>query len=397
MYKLLLYIGIAVLLNSCNLLPTKENTAIEICKKARANQKDNETWLDAANNYAEQNSSKKYKWKAQKSLDEKYYVVGFIDQDGMGPWWEVDIDQKIVKNIAMDEFLSRKYNMQRSTSTDEFEIVNIKQNELKISRKADNDNYSQIVYILKAGVKNKTNKVISGASIEGQINVIFPDKIESRRSYMEYGFTPRISVDNLWEPNTIKYFYLATQSFDKIYLNYKPEYIDVDITFGASDPIGYNFSALLKRIDLKESMKALLGEETTICSDNTFKNPEDVIGKEITNVEILQVIKTEMNSENYTYHKKKDDDRYYIITNKSTMEEFWCRNDDKRIEIYSYYSSKSFPEIKDFFKNHFSGKPDDNDFKDDNSFQCYGSETCYLVQGTKDKDKYKIEYSWQCD
>ncbi len=281
MNKLLLYIGLIVSLTACSLFENKEKKAIEICQKAKVQfQTDNAfanlilnvyglgnnaSWLDFANMIAKQDPNKKYDWHAKKTGDNKYYIVDFTDPDGWGYRWEVDIEQQIIKSIGQNEYLSRKYGLSRFGGNDKFEVTDIEQSELKIDKQYSywDGNSSNIVYIIKAVVMNKTNKTITTANIDGKLKLIFQDKTITGEGNYESGFKTKISEKRPWEPNTTRQFYIKTKGIEKIYLNYIPEYVVFDISLKAEDPVGYSFDKDIADMDLKKNWKAFKDNNPT--------------------------------------------------------------------------------------------------------------------------------------
>ena len=275
MEKLLTLIIATTLLTSCSLFENKERKAIEICQKAKVQfQTDNAfanlflnayglganaTWLDFANMIAKQDPNKKYDWHAKKTDDNKFYIVDFTDPDGWGHRWEVDIDQQIVKSINQNDYLTRKYGFSRFGGNDEFEVTEVQKSELKLDKHYsyyDNSSSSDISYVIKASVLNKTGKTITSAKIEGKLKLIFKDKTVTGNSDYESGFKSRISESRPWESNTTKEFYIKTKGIEKIYLNYIPEYVVFDISLKAEDPVGFSFDKDIADMDLLGNWKA---------------------------------------------------------------------------------------------------------------------------------------------
>lgn len=275
--KNLLTLILIVFFSSCQLLDNQNKQAIEICQKAKVQLPTdnifsnlffninglgaNATWLDFANMMAKQDPNKKYDWHAQKTDDGKYYLVDFIDEDKWGQHWEVDVEQKIVKNINQNEYLSRKYGYHRFDKNQDFEVTKIQNNVLKI------DN-GEICYLIKASVLNKTNKTIISANIDGELKLIFKEKTVKETGNYESGFKSSISKNNPWLPNTTRDFYIKTKGIEKIYLNYIPEYVVFNISLKAEDPVGYSFDKDIADMDLKNTWETFKGNPTNSTTNN---------------------------------------------------------------------------------------------------------------------------------
>ena len=270
------------LLTSCSVFENKEKKAIEVCQKAKVQfQTDNAlanifldayglgvnaTWLDFANMLAKKEPNKKYDWHAKKTDDNKFYIVDFTDSDGWGHRWEVDVEQQIVKSINQNEYLTRKYGFSRFDGNDEFEVTRVQKSELGLYSHYnyfENKNSSEICYVIKASVLNKTSKTITSAAIFGKLKLIFKDKTITGESDYESGFKSRISKNKPWEPNTMREIYIKTKGIEKIYLNYIPEYIVFDISLKAEDPVGYSFDKDISDIDLKIKWKSFKENPTS--------------------------------------------------------------------------------------------------------------------------------------
>lgn len=50
-----------------------------------------ETWLDFANDFAKQNPNKRLSWSATTTEQNEIYKASFVDEEGWGTYWEVDI------------------------------------------------------------------------------------------------------------------------------------------------------------------------------------------------------------------------------------------------------------------------------------------------------------------
>ncbi|MBL0202201.1 MAG: hypothetical protein IPP81_19195 [Chitinophagaceae bacterium] len=303
MTKILICLLIMFSFLGCHILNNDEKEAIEVCQKAKPEGLifgiSNSTWLDYANSIAKEDPNKKYVWQAKKSFDNKYFIVDFADSNGWGQHWEVDIEQKIVKNINQNEYLTRKYGYRRFDGNDEFEVINLKQNEMKTDFQNgywNNENMPSIVYIIKGSVINKTNISITNATISGGLKLIFKEKTINGNANYESGFKSQITINNPWEPNTTREFFIKTRGIDKIYLGYIPEYVIFNVSLKATDPIGYSFYKDIVELDLKEKWKSFkLTSAPYSPNINTNENVTPIIEK---NEDINKHEDSTINSEN---------------------------------------------------------------------------------------------------
>jgi hypothetical protein len=221
-----------------------------------------QTWLEVANEIAKNDANTNYKWQAAKSnVNNELYVVSFTDENGWGQRWEANLKEKIVKHINSNEFLVKRYGLNRLDTDESFKVTFTKSEAFKI-RKA-NHSYSnpgdkEVFYIFKGKVVNKTDKVITNALIKGYLKLIFQDKtIEGSSSNFETGFIKDVTKSNPWKPNTEKEIHIATEGVDYIYTSYIPEYVSFEINLSANDPIGYSYDKLILDKELKNEWKAL--------------------------------------------------------------------------------------------------------------------------------------------
>lgn len=149
--QLLLSLSLILLFTSCNLFENKENKAIEICQKSKAQMATSNiwqyvglsisglsadaTWLDYANILAKESPNTKLDWSATKTDKAGIYLVTFADNDGWGHRWEVDIDQQVVRSVNTNEYLSRKYGLSRLDGEQNFQITDITKNNLQVEKK----------------------------------------------------------------------------------------------------------------------------------------------------------------------------------------------------------------------------------------------------------------------
>ena len=254
------------LIMSCNL---SEKKAIEICQKAKPQtdgsslnifniQNANKSWLDYANRRAEESSNSKFEWLAKKTKVNNIYLVSFVDENKWGNHWEVNIEENIVKNIDVNEYLCRKYGFSRLDYDQKFfQITNIEVDTL-ISEKYNKYSDKGISYVFKAYIKNKSGTTLTEAKISATLQLIFKDKtIENSNSIWDEGFHVEVSRSNPWLSGTERSFYLKTNGIDPIYLDYKPEYIFFSVGLMAKDPIGFSYNKDILEKDLKKKWYSL--------------------------------------------------------------------------------------------------------------------------------------------
>jgi len=286
MKSLLLIILIAFTFQSCDFFKSKEKIAIEICQNAKVQSPkdyeldDNASWLDFANVIAKHSPNSVFKWKGTKTKENNLYIVSFVDTTNWGFRWEVDINQKIVKSINQNEYLARKYGLSRFNGNNEFEIVKIEQKGLEFDYKYSNSK-PEIIYIFKATVLNKTDKIISKADIGGSLRLIFKEKTIAAEEHYVSGFSSPISETNPWSPKTNKEFYIKTKGIDNIYFSYEPDYIFFVVSLIASDPVGYNFNKDIADIDLKAEWKSFKENKKNVFSSDNAKNKEIEKGNQV--------------------------------------------------------------------------------------------------------------------
>jgi len=258
-YFYTLILGLLLTFNACSLIQSKEKKAIEICQKAKVQVAENllgfaqgMTWLDYANMLAEK-ENKKYEWKAEKTADYFYedniYIVSFVDRDGWGRQWEVDVAQDIVRPINGNEYLNKKYGFSHVDQNDNFPV---KDNEKGL--KLDG---SDVVYIIKGTVANSSKKVITSASLDGTLKLIFKDKTINGKSNYESGFVKPVSTSSPWKPDESREFIIKTSGIENIYLSYRPDYVVFDLSLDAEDPVGYTFNKDIEENDLKKDWLTL--------------------------------------------------------------------------------------------------------------------------------------------
>ncbi len=331
MKKLILFACIFFLC-SCSLFENKKKSAIEICQKAKvtfqsenpfvnlllgsAGLGTNATWLDFANTIAKKDPNKKYDWDAKETKDNNLFLVEFVDENAWGYRWEVDIEQKIVKEVDGNDYLERKYGLSRLDVDSNFQINNIKKNTLKIEQLSSywEKTKNQIVYVINASVVNKTDKVITSAEIDGKLKLIFKDKTIKGTSDYNSGFKEKISENRPWKPNTARDFFIKTKGIETIYLQYMPEYVIFDVSLKAEDPVGYTFDKDIAEYDLMENWKGIKQASNTIIPEN----PGETSDKINTGVVDTGKVDTSVNNENGTNYVVLTPRAYFYNTPDSS-------------------------------------------------------------------------------
>ena len=149
--------------------------------------------------------------------------------------------------------MSRKYGYRRLDSKENFVLSSIDIDTLRVFDKNSN---GEIDYKLKCNLINKTNKVITSADINGKLKVIFKDKTITGSSTYYSGFKIPISKSRPWNPNTEREIEITTKSIERLYLNYKPEYVFFELELKASDPVGYEYNRNILEKDLLPEWKS---------------------------------------------------------------------------------------------------------------------------------------------
>jgi len=269
MKRIALLIGLATLIVSCDLFQDKNQVAIEICQKAKVTFQNSEvetslfntygltpntTWLDFADIIAKREPNRKYTWQAKSTGENNVYMVSFVDENNWGQHWEVDIEQKIVKDINQNDYLSRKYGFSRMDADSLFTVRDLEENGLKIQNSYFGNR--GVVYVLKGTVVNNTDKEITSAQLEGTLKLIFKDKTVEVGGNYSSGFEEGISENKPWEPHSKRVIYIKTNEIATVYLKYVPEYVIFDISLKAEDPAGYSYNKDIFEEDLLEKWKA---------------------------------------------------------------------------------------------------------------------------------------------
>lgn len=275
MKKILTYLTLILIFlsTSCNLLEDKEQKAIAICQESKVQlQTENifgslafnligldseSTWIDFANIIAQKDPNTEYKWAAMESEYESIYIVSFTDEKGWGYKWEVNLDQQIVKNINLNEYLARKYGFSRMSGSEEFKIKNIQKDTLRIIGRSK----KEVIYEFRGTVINNTEKSIIDAEIGGELKLIFEEKTVSETSNSDYGFTRKVSKMRPWRPGEEREFKLRTSGIEIIYADYIPPYALFEISLNAQDPIGYDFDENIAEYDLVEKWSRLIEKD----------------------------------------------------------------------------------------------------------------------------------------
>lgn len=239
----------------------KEKKAIEICQQSKIPLSESlafkeyglsptATWLDFGNMIAQQDPNKKLFWKANNVGDSGVYVVALVDEKDWGQRWEVILEQKIVKYMNANEYLSRKYGLSRKGNSNEFKVLDISLDTLRFEDRYYRDE-PLISYELKGKVLNNTDKVITAAYLEGTLKLVFEEKTISAKQSRYDGITTRISESSPWNPGEAREFKFRSYGIELIYTDYPPAYALFEIGLTAADPVGYKFNENIEEFNMK--------------------------------------------------------------------------------------------------------------------------------------------------
>lgn len=277
--KLLLLLALCCVLCSCE--SQREKEAIKICQDTKIqislSQEENDiddpltllatkirfslmgldfdtsTWLDMANKIAELHSSEKFHWDAEKTDTKNVYQVGFVNEEGWGQFWEVNIKEKTVVFINTKEYMSREYGHSRLDKETPFKVTGITTDTLEVSGEG-------VSYKIKGKVVNHTGKSISDADMSGSLKVIFENKTEevSNSYYKNHNVLKKeVSESHPWKDGEAIEFTVITHEVKQIYLDYDPQYVFFTIDMSASDPIGYSYNKAIYEVDMKGRWNAV--------------------------------------------------------------------------------------------------------------------------------------------
>jgi len=263
---------ILFLLSSCEVFEDKGKKAIDICQKAKVQlETDNmwgllelqmlglssdATWLDYANMLAQNDISKRLEWSTTTADTDGVYLVSFADEGGWGHRWEVAIEQKIVKHINSNEYLSRKYGLSRLSDSEDFTIGEPEIDTLKFYKKYRNSEPT-IIYEYHGSVVNNSNRLITKSEVRGKLNLIFEEKTITENSVASDGFITTISKKSPWKPGEKRRFKLRTNGIEALYAEYDPPFVFFEVELIAQDPIGYYFDENIQEIELSKKWKDL--------------------------------------------------------------------------------------------------------------------------------------------
>jgi hypothetical protein len=149
----------------------------------------------------------------------------------------------------------------------DFLVYDITVDALRMLPSEYNEQDSSICYTISGKIKNTSDKTFVKAGFIGELRVNFPNKkIVEENSFMEsfingqeymndkdfYDVGLRLyTTDGNWNPNETFNFTFQTYGLDKIYTNYMPDEVYYVLEVKAEDPVGYVFSDIVFRKDLK--------------------------------------------------------------------------------------------------------------------------------------------------
>ncbi len=214
----------------------------------------NSTWSDFANLMAKRNNTKRFKWKSTQTNEKGVFIVEFADEATWGWRWEVNLNEQVVQFINDSDYLTYKHNLSRFEGTQDFEVIEINVDTFKVV-----NNYSifsgkytkSIVYQLRGELLNKTDKRISSGHLTGKLKLLFKDKVISAPGNFRSNFVRKLSDTETWDPNTTREFSFETDGMDKIYLDYSPEYVIIEVGLAVQDPVGYSFDKNIIEEDIR--------------------------------------------------------------------------------------------------------------------------------------------------
>lgn len=211
------------------------------------------TWLDFANMVTEQNPNEKMQWLAKKTDTKNLYEVGFVNEEGWGHIWHVDIKEKTVVLINQKDYLSREYGHSRYDKDAPFKVTSVTSDTLIVSEEG-------VSYEIQGKVVNHTGKSISDADMSGCLSVIFENKTENATSngYSYKSVLKKdVSESKPWRDGEAIEFTIKTDKIKQIYLDYDPQYVFFTIEMLASDPIGYSYNKAIYEVDMKGRWNAV--------------------------------------------------------------------------------------------------------------------------------------------
>lgn len=211
------------------------------------------TWMDFANMVTEQNPNEKMQWLAKKTDTKNLYEVGFVNEEGWGHIWHVDIKEKTVVLINQKDYLSREYGHSRYDKDAPFKVTSVTSDTLIVSEEG-------VSYEIQGKVVNHTGKSISDADMSGCLSVIFENKTENATSngYSYKSVLKKdVSESKPWRDGEAIEFTIKTDKIKQIYLDYDPQYVFFTIEMLASDPIGYSYNKAIYEVDMKGRWNAV--------------------------------------------------------------------------------------------------------------------------------------------
>lgn len=229
------------------------NLILKNIMKAKGINIETATWLDYANFIAAQEPDKHMAWTAKKLDRENMYEVHFLDEEGWGFFWEVDIEEKIVRFVNGNDKMSRDYGHSRYDKEAPFEVKDIVEASVEYKEGEVYGEKEGVVCTFQGVIVNHTGRALSSAKLKGGLQVIFENKtVEGEISWKSDGLAREVSESDPWYDGEEISFVVETERIRKIYLEYEPQYVFFTLGIRVSDPVGYSYDKDVWEKDLKD-------------------------------------------------------------------------------------------------------------------------------------------------
>lgn len=234
------------------------NLILKNIMKAKGINTETATWLDYANFIAAQDPDKHMTWEAKKLDRENLYEVRFVDEEEWGFFWEVDVEEKIVRYVNSNEKMSRDYGHSRYDKEAPFEVKDIVEASVEYKEGEDYGKKEGVVCTFQGVIVNHTGRALSSANLKGGLKVIFDNKtVDGTISWDSDGLAREVSESEPWYDGEEISFVVETEGIRKIYLEYEPEYVYFTLGISVSDPVGYTYDKDVFEKDLKKQWNQL--------------------------------------------------------------------------------------------------------------------------------------------
>lgn len=234
------------------------NLILKNIMKAKGINMETATWLDYANYIAAQEPDKHMTWEAKKLDRENLYEVCFVDEEGWGFFWEVDVEEKIVRYVNSNEKMARDYGHSQYDEGTPFEVKDIVDASIEYCEGEDSRGEKEAICMFQGVIVNHTGRALSSAELNGGLKVIFENKtVEGRIGWGSDGLAREVSESNPWYDGEEISFAVVTEGIHEIYLEYDPEYVYFTLGISVSDPVGYTYDKDVFEKDLKKQWNQL--------------------------------------------------------------------------------------------------------------------------------------------